>query len=225
MRLRSMPSLPEREPLYPRGDEGPGGGWIFHDETWVRVIHRFEHRRLLREGRALVVRDSRQPLSPEVICGADGSIRADVAPNTQQEWVWLHLDPGQNSWRNFRWEFTVRRDTDFRELQFGFRYVDFYNRYRFRYEDGRLHFDIVVNGMFWNSLSSVPFRMEPGREYRWRIEALDHRFTLAIDGQTLLDEIDRKRLFPRGSIAVIFWEDDAATPIRASINDHRAVEI
>lgn len=228
-RLRSRLSPWEPRPalgvLYPIGEEGLGGGWVYHDETWVRVIHRFEHRRLLREGRALVVKDNQQPMSDEVVCRADGSIWADVAPHTQQEWVWLHLDPSQNLWKDFRWEFTARRDTPFRELQFGFRYVDFYNRYRFRHEGDYLHFDIVVNGAFWNSIHQVPFVMEIGRKYRWRIEARDNRFILAIDGVVLLDELDKRRLFPRGSIAVIFWEDDARTPIRASITDNNAIEI
>lgn len=213
----------ERGVLFP-SREG-AGEWVYHDEEWVRVLGRFEHRQLLQEGRALVVRDNHQKPTGEVVLGSDGSVEADVAARTQQEWVWLHLDPAEHSWRDVRWEFTVRRDTNFRELQFGFRYVDFYNRYRFRHEDGHLHFDIVVNGRFENSVTRVPFEMTLGRDYRWVIGVQDNRFVLWIDDELLMDEVDGRRLFPRGSIAVILWENDGQTPIRASVREMRVIEL
>jgi hypothetical protein len=224
MRYAPLRSRPAQRTLFPQEHDLPHGGWTYHDENWVRVIHRHEHRRLLAEGRSLSVVDNPQEPSDEVVCGPDGSIVARVPPGPPQRWVWLHLDPVGNLWRDFRWDMTVRRDSAFRELQFGFRYLDFYNRYRFRHEDEQLHFDIVVNGAFRNSIHSVPFPMTLGRDYRYTIEARDNRFVLAVDGQVMLDEVDRERLFPRGSIAVIFWESDNSTPVAASIRDIRVVE-
>jgi hypothetical protein len=224
--MRFAPLTPAlvRRSLFPLPDPEKHGGWIFRDENWVRVIHRDEHRRLLREGRALTVSDNAQEPGEEVRCDADGSVRADLAVRTRQAWVWLYLDPSRHSWRNFRWEFTVRRDSEFRELQFGFRYQDFYNRYRFRQEDDHLHFDIAVNGAFRNSIHRVPFQMVLGRSYRFAIEARDDRFVLVVDGTVMLDETDPAELFPRGSIAIIFWENDGMTPVKAAVTDISVVE-
>lgn len=217
------PGVPKRA-LFPVPG-APLGGWTFHDERWARIAHRWEHRRLLRQGRALVVDDERQEPSAGVVCSEDGSIAVDIQADGGERWVWLHLDPGRNLWRNFRWEFTARRDSRFRELQFGFRYNDFYNRYRFRHEADSLHFDIVANGRFRNGIHRKPFRMEPGRDHRYAIEARDDRFILTVDGSVVLDEVDGRQRFPRGSIAIVLWENDGRTPIRATITDIRAWEL
>lgn len=223
MRYAPLAAAPVRRKLFPLADPVKHGGWTFRDENWVRVVQRDEHRRLLREGRALTVVDNEQEPNDEVECGCDGSVVADLAVR-RQAWVWLYLDPAHHSWRNFRWEFTARRDSDFRELQFGFRYQDFYNRYRFRHEDNHLHFDIALNGGFRNSIHRVPFRMNLGQEYCFAIEARDNRFALTVDGVVQLDEVDRQKLFPRGSVAVILWENDGKTPIKASVSDISVVE-
>lgn len=224
-RLVPFQPRPARRTIYPLAGADRHGDWIYHDEKWVRIIHRWEHRHVLRTGRALLVKDNPQEPTAEVRLDPSGSIDVDAAPLTDHEWVYLYLDPRENSWRNFRWEFSVKRDSDFRELQFGFRYVDFYNRYRFRHQEGFLHYDIVTGGRFRNSIRQVPFRMELGRCYRYEIEVRNFRFTLKVDGNVYLDELDPDRLFPRGSIACIFWEKDGKTPIRASISETQVVEI
>lgn len=223
-RYAPLEPTPSKGNLFPLPDAPRSGGWTYRDQDWIRVIHRAEHRRLLGEGRALTVIDNEQQPAADVVCGPDGSITADVAATSRQTWVWLYLDPSRHSWADFRWEFTVRRESNFRELQFGFRYVDFYNRYRFRHEAGHLHFDIAVNGVFRNSICQVPFHMNLGQEYRFAIEARDHRFVLKVDGVVMLDEIDRERLFPRGSIAIIFWESDGKTAVKSRVADITVVE-
>jgi hypothetical protein len=180
---------------------------------------------MLKEGRSLVVADHQQ--TPPAIVGLHDPtvIRADVPADGEERWVYLYLDPVQNQWRNFRWSFTARRDSSFREFQFAFRYVDFYNRYRFRQEDDQLHFDVVQEGVFYNSIAAVPLRMEMGREYRFDLEVREQRFLLYVDGHLMLDEVDPLDLIRRGSIAVILWENDLETPIKAILKKIRVEEI
>jgi hypothetical protein len=226
LRLRYTPPEPWHTrgvTLYPRLDSA--SEWTYHDERWVRVVHRWEHRQMLREGRSLVVADNQQ--TPPAIVGLQDPtvIRADVPADGEERWVCVYLDPVQNQWRNFRWSFTARRDSSFREFQFAFRYVDFYNRYRFRQEDDQLHFDVVQEGVFYNSIAVVPLRMEMGRDYHFDVEVREQRFLLYVDGHLMLDEVDPLDLIRRGSIAVILWENDLETPIKAVLEKIRVEEI
>jgi hypothetical protein len=209
--------------LWPRSSDHPAAHWTYHDEHWVRVVHRWAHRKVLSEGRALVVEDDIQQPSGNVKVSST-SISANVAADGSERWVYLYIDPRQNMWRNFRWRMTLRRDSEFRELQLGFRYIDFYNRYRFRHEDSRLIFDIVHEGACYNGIHETPFPMVLGRDYRFEIEARENRFLLSVDGVQLLDEVDPLGLFPRGSVAVILWQDDRQTAIRALFNNMEVVE-
>jgi hypothetical protein len=127
------------------------------------------------------------------------------------------LDPQKHAWDNYSWRFRVRRDSYFRELQFGFRYQDFYNRYRYRLEDDHIYFDKVIRGGFLNAFSAVPFRMELGVWYDVRIDAFANRFRFFVDGVLMLDDFDFQNSFPVGPIAVILWESNGATDIVASV--------
>ena len=215
---------PPKRVLWPRQSDHPAARWVYRNEDWGRVVDRWEHRRALQQGEALLVEDLEQRPAVGVRVVPD-SIRAAVEAGGRERWVYLYIDPQQNLWRDFRWSFRARRGSEFRELQFGFRYVDFYNRYRFRHQDDCLYFDIVCNGAFYNSIQRIPFVMNLGQDYFFEIEARGNRFTLTVDGVLSIDERDSLNLFPRGSAAVILFQDDGRSPIAASIEDIRVVEI
>jgi hypothetical protein len=138
---------------------------------------------------------------------AGGILKLATAEPLADQWIYLHLDPLKHSWSRFSWQFDVRRITAFRELQFGLRYVDFYNRYRIRFEQDHVFFDVVDNGRFFNRLAVARFPMQLGRWYALRIDASETLFTLHVDGTLLLRATDSTERFSRGSIAVILWED------------------
>ena len=200
-------------------------GWVFHDERWNRVIHRHEHRRALSQERSLTVLDHPQEFSSALCWDGCEKLSVNVPDGQPDRWVYLYLDPIQHKWRNFRWELAVARDSDFRELQFGFRYADFYNRYRFRHEDDHWFFDIVSNGKFYNSIGWRYSPMKLGREYHVVIQAVNNRFSLTVDGVVLLDEFDFANLFPHGSAAIILWEDHSTPRIEARLRNLRVVEL
>ena len=217
-RGRTPEPLPPRGTLFPPSPSRPrspssavspspgeAGSWIHHDETWSRVVHRHEHRRLLYDGHPLEPQDDRPQPRPEGVRVEPDSIEVRRDGGTPDRWVYLALDPERHPWRDFRWTVSVTRHTDFRELQFGFRYVDFYNRYRVRHEGGRLRFDVVHEGSFYNDLAEAPLTMEPGRPYAFSFEIRKDRFVVRVDGEPLLDEIDPFGTFPRGSVALILW--------------------
>jgi len=191
--------------------------WLFHDENWIRVVHRREHRRIVARGRALSVVDNFQEPTGEVSFEEDGTIYFKGRTTTNDEWIYLYLESSKYAWDNYSWRFRIRRDTDFREFQLGFRYQDFYNRYRYRFENGNIYFDKVIKGKFFNAFGATPFRMKAGVWYDVRIDAFENHFRCYVDGVLMLDDYDFQNCFPKGSIAIILWECNGATDIVAAV--------
>jgi len=191
--------------------------WIFHDERWERVVRRFEQREALFRGQAVTADDSPQFPTDEICFGTDGTLMFSGITISSDEWLYLHLDPERFQWKDFSWQFEVRRLSAFRELQFGFRYQDFYNRYRYRFENDCVWFDLVVNGQFYNGLSATPFRMKIGEWYRVRIDAVGRLFRLYVNGDLISIDYDINDRFSDGPVAMILWEDDGLTNIQAEV--------
>lgn len=198
--------------------------WLFYSERHLRVVDRWVHRRMLQEGRSLSLVDEEIRLPDDVSVGKD-YVHALTVVDGGDRWVYFYLDPVSFVWRNFVWRFTVTRGSNFRELQFGFRYRDFYNRYRFRHENDAFHFDIVRNGKFYNEIEKRLFVMEIGREYDFCIRVTGRRFSLFVDGVELVVAVDPEGLFPEGSVAVILWEDDGITPIDTRVSHIQVTEL
>ena len=201
----------------------PTSDWIFHDQTWSRIVNRSADRERVLRGLAVAADDTPQNRGRIVVPSADGLDFA--APPCRDNWIYLHLDPESHAWTDYGWRFFARRSSDFQEFQFGFRYVDFYNRYRYRIEDGFLHFDIVRRGQFRNSLSRVPCRLDPDRWYLFEITAIGDVFSCCIDGSVVSVDCDPGSHFREGPVAVILWESDGATPIRAGIRSMQAYSV
>lgn len=190
--------------------------WVFHDENWIRVQNRHKHRRLLAEGKSLNITDNWQEPTMEVTASIEGCL--DI--NTQtipDKWIYLYIDPLLYSWDNYSWNFTVCRHTNFRELQFGFRYQDFYNRYRYRFEADHIFFDKVIRGRCFHALNAIPFQMKLGIFYDVRIEVWRNLFKCFVNGKLMSRDYDLDNRFPRGTIALILWEKNGHTNIRATI--------
>ncbi len=207
------------EYLYPI--DGRSQDWLFHDSRWPRIVRRFQDRREVWLGKSVVADDTPQDYRGVVEFGESDNIKLTTKTLTTDEWLYLHLDPQRHQWKDFSWEFEVRRFTLFREMQFAFRYRDFYNRYRYRFEDNRLFFDFVINGRFFNSMSSTPFVVQLGRWYQVSIVAIGNRFQCYVDGRLLSSDIDFSGHFPEGPIAIVLWEDDGTTPIQAEMRSLR----
>jgi hypothetical protein len=191
--------------------------WVFHDEHWNRVKNRWKDRAQVAAGLPLETTDNPQEPTDEVRFLRDGSIVFEGKAQTASEWLILYLDPRHYCWDDFSWCFPIRRDSDFRELQFAFRYRDFYNRYRFRFENDRIFFDTHIKGVFNNNFDSVPFHMKRGVVYHVRIDAYGNNFRCYIDGALMMNAFDFRNALPTGSIAMILWEDGGSMSIKASV--------
>jgi hypothetical protein len=191
--------------------------WIFHNETWERIEHRFEDRKKIAKNIPVQRNDDPQELTDEVEFLEDGAIRFDGRTKSSEEWLYLHLDPKRYAWNDYRMEFRFKRETGFRELQFGFRYQDFYSRYRYRFENNKIFFDKVIRGRFYNGLSAVPFKMESGKYYKITIDVFGNRFRCLVDDRLMSEDFDIANDFAKGSAAIILWENDSRTDITGTL--------
>jgi len=191
--------------------------WIFHDENWNHIINRWENRYLLSQGHKLSTRDNYQTATDEIIFHPTGVVQFAGQTTSYDEWLYLYLDPNVWAWRNFSWNMPICKQSDFKEFQFGFRYKDFYNRYRYRFQDNKICFDIIKNGCFYNNLSSIPFKMTLGKYYNLRIEAKENHFVCYIDEKLMLYNIDFHNYFPVGSVAIILWENNGFNNLRGLV--------
>lgn len=211
--------------LYPQSVKNARSSWIYHSENWTKVQSRWEDRKQLNNGRSITKIDNDEVPGDGVEMDDSGNLNVNHLATGEDKWVYFYLKPDEHIWRNFEWSFYVKRMSNFRELQFGFRYRDFYNRYRFRHENGRLFFDKVLNGQFQNNIRNKKFVMELNKEYEFKIISFDYYFALLIDGHTYLEAFDFEKSFKEGSIALILWEDNGKIPIHATIRGQQVHEI
>lgn len=190
--------------------------WLFHDEDWDRIIHRFEDRRALDACLPVKRIDNCQDITEEVSFSQD-VINFNGKTKTKDEWLYLFLDPKLHQWKNYSWHLRVQRNTNFREFQFAFRYQDFYNRYRYRFEDDHIYFDKAINGRFYNKMGVAPFHMELNVWYDVRIEAYENNFKCYVNEKLMMNDFDFASNLSAGSIAIILWENDGISNIKASV--------
>jgi hypothetical protein len=145
----------------------------------------------------------------------EGGWEFNVPAHTCDEWTYIYLEPEHYDLVDFCWLFEVMRITDFRECAFNFRYRDFDNRYRYRFEKGRLYFDKKIRGYWFNNMASIPFELAVGLWHRIRIKAHRSIFQCSVNDVILMENVDVD--LPCGSLAVILWEDDGHTNIQCRI--------
>jgi len=183
---RDYQTWAEGEVLFRTEVSHPGEQWIFHAEYQDRSELMFE----------------------------SGTMKFHVKANTGDEWAYVYLDPKKYAWNNYSWQTRFRRLTAFQEYAFNFRYVDFDNRYRYRFEDDLLFFDSKVRGK-WRAHARMPFPMALGAWYDLRIDAKGDRYRCYVNGMLMME--NRDPTIKRGSIAVILWEIDRATDAIAEV--------
>ena len=75
---------------------------------------------------------------------------------------------------NSPWHTKFRRRTAFQEHAFNFLYVDFDNRYRYRFEDDQLLLDLRIRGK-WRAHARMRFPTALGAWYKLRIGTAQDR--------------------------------------------------
>ena len=145
---------------------------------------------------------------------ADGVMHFDVKAATADEWAYIYLDPQKYNWKDYSWQMKFRRMTAFQEYAFNFRYVDFDNRYRYRFEDDLLFFDSKIRGK-WTCHGRMPFPMSFGSWYDLRIDTRGYRHRCYVNGMLMME--NRQAAIPSGSISIILWEIDNVTDCVAEV--------
>jgi hypothetical protein len=151
---------------------------------------------------------------PSELTFVDGSMHFAVKAATADEWAYIYLDPQKYDWDDYSWQMRFRRMTPFQEYAFNFRYVDFDNRYRYRFEDDLLFFDSKVRGK-WQCHGRLPFPMSMGAWYDLRIDTRGDRHRCYVNGMLMME--NRHGAIGRGSISIILWEIDNQTDCVAEV--------
>ena len=143
-----------------------------------------------------------------------GSMHFNVKAATADEWAYIYLDPQKYNWTDYSWQMKFRRLTPFQEYAFNFRYVDFDNRYRYRFEDDLLFFDSKIRGN-WACHARIPFPMAMGAWYDLRIDTRGDRHRCYVNGMLMME--NGQGAIPSGSISIILWEIDNVTDCVADV--------
>jgi hypothetical protein len=144
----------------------------------------------------------------------DGVMHFNVKATTADEWAYIYLDPQKYNWTDYSWQMKFRRITPFQEYAFNFRYVDFDNRYRYRFEDDLLFFDSKIRGK-WACHARIPFPMAMGAWYDLRIDTRGDCHRCYVNGVLMME--NHQAAIPRGSISIILWEIDNVTDCVAEV--------
>ena len=187
---------------------------VYRDESWSVVQNRFTNRRRLFYGLPIINSVSGELDKDKVLY--DGKVVRCNSSGIENNWIYLYLD--DNTIRDYVFSFDAMFENHFREIQFGFRYQGFYNRYRFRIEDGAIRFDLVKRGTFINNVKVEPFEVEYGRDYGFEIVVIGKRLQVNIEGVPRISVSDPLGSFRRGGVAIILW-DDNTRPLRARFAD------
>lgn len=187
---------------------------IYKNETWQVVKNRFNDRYL---------KFFNVPLSTvDTVCTDDKTVIRgnNMYFNTfglLDDWIYFYIM--DYSQKNYELKFNAVFNTEFREIQFGFRYYDFYNRYRFRIENDYLHFDVVHKGQFYNSLQTELFKVTVDKDYEFTIAVKDNKFSFISNGIVIMTITDNLSLFNKGSVALILWDDSGNSNIKCAFTD------
>ena len=137
---------------------------------------------------------------------------------TNDDWGYISIDPNEQKWVNYTWEFDIKRLTAFREFAFNFRNLDFDNRYRYRFEDNKIFFDKKIHGQWVNNIASIDYPLTINQSYHVKIDVIDSIMRCYVDGILKLENVDTD--IASGTIAIILWEDDGKTRIEGEVSNN-----
>jgi hypothetical protein len=184
--VRDRETWPSGELLFQTDVNDPGREWILHPEYQ----------------------------DPAELQFTNGIMKFHVKAETDDEWAYIYLDPKRYAWTDYSWRMKFRRFTPFQEYAFNFRYVDFDNRYRYRFEDDLLFFDSKLKGK-WRAHARMPFPMASGAWYDLQIDTKGDLHRCYVNGMLMME--NREPTLRSGSISVILWEIDQTTDAIAEI--------
>jgi len=187
---------------------------IYKDETWNVVKNRFNDRYLKFFNVPLATTDN---VCIDNKTKIEGNKMYFNTSGLLDDWIYFYIM--DYSQKNYELKFDAVFNTEFREIQWGFRYYDFYNRYRFRIENDELHFDVVHKGQFYNSLRTEPFKIIVDEIYKFSIVVKDNKFSFVSNGNVVMTITDELLLFNKGSVAIILWDDSGNSNIKCAYNN------
>jgi hypothetical protein len=182
---------------------------IFKDETWERVVNRWDDRRRVFWGRRSISEDNACNNKKVLYRKNNMIIRSKSISDD-----WIYIMESRKIF-DFKLEFNAVFYSDFKEIQFGFRHIDFYNRYRFRIENGFIHFDIVFRGKFFNSFVKEKFKPKLGLKYKFKLIVNKRSYCFFVNDKLLLAIKEKFPILKKGSYAIILWDPSKSSCIEA----------
>lgn len=191
--------------------------WLFHDESWDHIINRWDYRARLMSGESISLIDVPQNISEEVVLKGEDIVEINCKNSSPDEWIYLYLNYLKNKWTNYSLKFSINFGTLFKEFQVDFRHVDLFNRYRYRFQDGKIYFDIVYKGEFISSLNEVTFRLKTNIDYQIEVKVMDDVFQIWINDELISTDFGNEKL-DSGPIAIILWEDNGKNDMNVKMH-------
>ncbi|MDO3379730.1 hypothetical protein [Geoalkalibacter halelectricus] len=192
---------------------------IYKDETWNRVVNRWEDRRKIFLGKKITTIDNPCVNNKAVFDKNDILIKS---VSRGDDWIYI-IEKRDIS--NFYLKIGAIFYTKFREIQFGFRHLNFYYRYRFRIEGGFVFFDIIYRGKFINEIKKFTFEPEVGREYLFEIIVNEGFYCFCADGEILISVKESNPLIKKGSYAIILWDPSEFSEIAVDYKNCYLVDL
>lgn len=140
----------------------------------------------------------------------NSSIKCEIPSKNKNEWIFLRIP---NRTTNYELSFDAVVKTINTEFQIAFNYENIGRRYRFNLVNNqRINFDIIENGIFYNSLISTPFTLKLDELYHFKLKVNENKYQYIINGNIVMSvQIKAKNLL-KGDIILILW-NSGANPI------------
>jgi len=138
---------------------------------------------------------------------------------TNDEWLVAVADLAKVELTAYRVEFSFRKNTPFRELQFAFNYRGLGSRLRFRFEDDQVFFERIRKFVFEHEIDIMNCSLELKKWHHISIDIFGLYSRISIDGALLMESTDFGALEPGGNFAVIAWETNSSTEINLDMKD------
>jgi len=185
---------------------------IYKDETWEKVINRWSDREKIFWGTNIASKDNNCKNTKVHFMQNGMTIKSEGIPD---DWIYI-ID--EREFPTFELSFNAEFFTKFREIQFAFRHINFYNRYRFRIENKNIHFDIVYRGVFFNSIHQRAFELELNTSYHFKILITKNSYNFYSNNVLLLGVRELFPLLKSGTMGFILWDLASSSNISAEYN-------
>ena len=150
------------------------------------------------------------------VVGINNGVRF-ISNDLSNDWLYLYSN---NNIGDFKLDFCLTLQSEFKEFQVAFRHVSIFERLRFRIVQNRdLVFEVVSRGVFYNNLISTPCSLEIKKMYHISIMAYQFQYVFCLDKTPLLIIDDYHRRFNCGGLAFIAWDPVSPSCINCEITN------